>query len=91
MPVFNTHREIGNGKTYDTLIINRMAETSTSETEAKDLLNAAHRGYTESILTQEEVDEEMKTFVTKQQENWAGPIDVECSLTKRFPKGEYQC
>ena len=65
MPVFNTHRELKNGRSYDRLANNKLTETSGSKTTD---LQKAHSGNTDSecearILAQEEVDEQIKTYI----------------------------
>ena len=64
MPVFNKHKELRNVKKYGTLTTNRVTETNSSE--SNDFLNAL-RGNADSesearILTQEKVDEQIRTY-----------------------------
>ena len=80
-------------KRQKTLANDRMTEINSSE--SSDLL-MAHRGNTESeyktrILAQEEVDEQIRTFIallTRQLENLTWLIQ---GWTKLFPKGEFHC
>ena len=65
MPVFNMHRELRNGKTFDMLAKNRM--TGINSSENGDLQNA-HRdnAYSDSearVLTQEENYKQMKCYI----------------------------
>ena len=67
MRVFITHRELRNGKIYDTLSINRIIDTDCSKTNVA--LNALFANtYCESeerILTQRKVDEQIETYIAR--------------------------
>ena len=58
--IFNSHRELGQGKRYNTLTNTRM--TGYNSSENSDILKAHRDNAEASILTQKEVDEKIRTY-----------------------------